>query len=71
MNKKDKAIAKKLLKSVGLPDDEIEKEIKNSTLKEIEQLAFYLYLGAAFLVGIRYITALDAKRRKNERKRQS
>ena len=64
MNKKDKAMARKLLKSIYMPDSEIENEIKNNTLSEIVQLVFYVRLGAAFLVGARYLIALDAKKEK-------
>ena len=63
MNAKQKAMARQWLRAVGMPDNEIENEIKNSTLKDIVQFVFYIRLGAAFLVGIRYITALDDKRR--------
>ena len=68
MNAKQKAMARQWLRAVGMPDNEIENEIKNSTLKDIVQFVFYIRLGAAFLVGIRYITALDDKRRKNDHK---
>ena len=70
MNKKDKAFARQLLKSIYMSDAEIENELKNSTLKDIVQYVFYVRLGAAFLVGttIRYLIALDAKKNNPKKK---
>ena len=68
MNKKDKAFARQLLKSIYMSDAEIENELKNSTLKDIVQYVFYVRLGAAFLVGTRYLIALDAKKNNPKKK---
>ena len=69
MNKKDKAFARQLLKSIYMSDAEIENELKNSTLKDIVQYVFYVRLGAAFLVGTtRYLIALGAKKNNPKKK---